>query len=225
MTDLNRLDDVNRFYEILNELEGQIGMKTLAETLRKKDFPHTGMYFFFEPGEYRSVSGIGMRVVRVGIGGKRKRPFVGRLECHRGNKHNKGGSWENSSFRKTVGFALMERDRIQCPTWGNKKVRNKADELRVELLVSQIIRTMPFLWLEVDKGDLKYMEENSIALLSNYNKIPIDLPSLNWLGKHSPKEKVRSSGLWNSDDVENSYAPDFLDKLEELVKKMRRSQD
>ncbi len=39
MTYSNRLDDLKRFYAILSQLESQIGMKTLGETLRKRDFP------------------------------------------------------------------------------------------------------------------------------------------------------------------------------------------
>ena len=45
MTHSNRLKHLKRLYKILNELEAAIGTKTLGETLRKKDFPHTGMYF------------------------------------------------------------------------------------------------------------------------------------------------------------------------------------
>ena len=83
---------------------------------------------------------------------------------------------------------------------------------------------MPFLWLEVDRSDLKYIERNCIVLLSNYGKPTLDPPSPSWLGRCSLNPKICKSGLWNSDNVEKSYDEHFLDKLEDLVKKMCRPQ-
>lgn len=166
-------------------------------------FPHTGVYLFLEPNECRSDSGSGMRVVRVGIGGTGKTPLMGRLQLH------KSSNIRGSSFRRAIHEALESRDGVE----GGRKER-----------VNIVVRAMPFLWLEVDRSDLKYIERNCIALLSNYGKPTLVPQSPNWLGLHSPNGKIRRSGLWNSDDVENSYDPHFLDKLEELVKKMCRSQ-
>jgi hypothetical protein len=61
------------------------------------------------------------------------------------------------------------------------------------------------------------IERNSIALLSNYNKPHLDPPSQGWLGRHSDREKVRTSGLWNSNHVDESYDPAFLNELDRLV--------
>jgi len=78
---------------------------------------------------------------------------------------------------------------------------------------------MPFLW--VDIGDEPgpesrrgYIERNSIALLSNYGKVAIDPPADQWLGRHSDRERVKQSGLWNSNHVDENYDPAFLDELE-----------
>ena len=38
-----------------------------------------------------------------------------------------------------------------------------------------------------------------------------------WLGKHCDRDLVRASGLWNQNHVGESYAPAFLDMLEELI--------
>ena len=195
----NRLKDMKQLYDILNELKERIGMKTLAETLHTNDFPHTGMYFFFEPGESRCESGSGMRVVRVGISGEGGRHLVYRLRDH------KSGNTEGSVFRRVIHKALENK-------YGVGSIEKN--------MVKSVIHAMPFLWLEVDRSDLRYLEINSIALLSNYNKPPLDPPSPNWLGRYSPNEKIRHSGLWNSDEVEKSYDPHFLDQLEGLVKKM-----
>lgn len=61
------------------------------------------------------------------------------------------------------------------------------------------------------------IERNTIALLSNQNKPTLDAPSSNWLGHHSARGKVRLSGLWNNNHVDEDYDPLFLRDMEELV--------
>jgi hypothetical protein len=95
-------------------------------------------------------------------------------------------------------------------------------ETGLEAEVSRIIGGMSFLWLSVDDAPGKssrrgYIERNTIALLSNYKKDPIDPPSTGWLGRHCDRERVRLSGLWNSNHVEEAYDPGFLDELGNLV--------
>jgi hypothetical protein len=99
-------------------------------------------------------------------------------------------------------------------------VRKK--ELALECEVSQFIGAMSFLWLTIDdpagpESLRGYIERSSIALLSNYRKPPLDPPSMGWLGTQSDRERVRVSGLWNSNHVDEGYDPAFLDKLEQLV--------
>ena len=57
----------------------------------------------------------------------------------------------------------------------------------------------------------------SIALLSNHGKPALDPPSAQWLGRHSDRGRVRSSALWNSNHVDATYDPAFLDQFEKLV--------
>ena len=57
---------------------------------------------------------------------------------------------------------------------------------------------MPFLWLAIEDtagpDSLRcYIERNSIALLSNYEKPPLDPPSRHWLGHYCDRERVRSA--------------------------------
>lgn len=231
---LDRLSDVIRFYEILDLLEEKVGGKrTLAKCNGKMGWPPRGVYFFFEPGELRTTSGTGMRVVRVGThalkkGGKAN--LWARLHQHQGNQRNGGGNHRGSVFRKHVGKALIQRDNWTtegAQTWGNgssakKKVREK--ELPIEQAVSQHIRIMPFLWVSInDKpgpDSLRgYVECNAIDLLSNFNENSemIDPPSESWLGRWSSSEQIRSSGLWNVNCVDKKYDPGFLDVLENLV--------
>jgi len=58
-----------------------------------------------------------------------------------------------------------------------------------------------------------YLERNAIALVSNYGKSSTDPRSNRWLGNASPSKKIRESGLWNVNHVDESYDPAFLDQL------------
>lgn len=56
-----------------------------------------------------------------------------------------------------------------------------------------------------------------VALASNHGREPIDPRDEGWLGPDSPSEKIRGSGLWNVDHVDESYTPAFLDRLSGAV--------
>ena len=60
------------------------------------------------------------------------------------------------------------------------------------------------------------IERNSIALLSCLIGGP-DKPSTSWLGHHVGSSKVRESGLWNSDHVDEHYDPGPLHLLADLA--------
>ena len=114
-------------------------------------------------------------------------------------------------------------------TWGqgssaDRKTRDAEGPL--ENLVSGIIGRMPFLWLRVDDepgpgSQRAYIERNSIGLLSNLNRTPCDPPSPAWLGHQCDRPKVRQSGLWNQQHVQDSYEPVFLDAFSRLVDEQR----
>jgi hypothetical protein len=191
------------------------------------DWPKRGLYFFFEDGEKRSDNGNGPRVVRVGthaltVGSGTK--LWTRLSQHKGQS-NGGGNHRGSIFRLTVGTALINKNGLNFPTWG---IGNNADkavrsgEVDLERQVSEMIGNMRFLWLSIEdepgpESRRRYVEKNSIALLSNYNKPPLDPPSTTWLGNFCNRERVRKSGLWNQNHVEEAYNPTFLDDLDHLV--------
>jgi hypothetical protein len=65
------------------------------------------------------------------------------------------------------------------------------------------------------------LKQNIIALLSNINREKRgDMPSSEWLGNHSGREKVRASGLWNNEWVDKDYNPIFLEIFEHYLRKM-----
>ena len=114
------------------------------------------------------------------------------------------------------------------PTWGNGKnvpAGVRAGERVLECEVSKAIGAMPFLWLAVEdepgaESLRGYVERNAIALLSNFGKEPADPPSAGWPGHSCNRERVRRSGLWNSNHVDERYEPAFLDRMERLVRDM-----
>ncbi len=228
---MSRLKDIIVFYEFLANLERRLdGKSTLENCNGKMSWPKRGVYFFFEPGEERNQTGIGPRVVRVGTHALKEHSrssLWNRLKQHKGIEKDGGGNHRGSIFRSFVGSALMSKDDSSDKfegTWGigadaSREIRLL--EKPLEQSVSQYIKRMPFLWLEVEdepgpnsmRGTI---ERNSIALLSNYKFInhSIESPSSSWLGYWSNSEKVRKSGLWNSNHVNGDYDQDFIIFLE-----------
>ena len=117
-------------------------------------------------------------------------------------------------------------------SWGTRQHPGKAaaalnltraqvlqSEHALEFQVSSLIRQMPFLWIGVDDdpaphSDRGLIERNSIALLSNFRKLSLDPSSQSWLGQYCERERVRQSGLWNNNHVDETYDPTFLAALE-----------
>jgi hypothetical protein len=235
----SRLEAIKWFYEILDDIEQKVGGKRyLSQCTGRMNWPKRGVYFFFEHGEERSNSGSGLRVVRVGthaIKADSKSTLWQRLRTHRGTRLG-GGNHRASIFRRYIGSAIMAKKHVenQFQTWGeghwaSKEVRQK--EHVIEQEVSQYIgEKMPFLWLEVDdpphpESERALIERNAIALVSNYPR-PfideiIDPPSDRWLGKYSPSEKIRKSGLWNEQHVDELWDFNFLERLERFARKMK----
>ena len=79
----------------------------------------------------------------------------------------------------------------QGPSRGNRS------EAILERLVSRRIRGMSVVCLPVEAAS--------------------DPPSSNWLGRHSPRERVRSAGLWNDADVDAEFDSTFLEVFGGLV--------
>ena len=226
-----RAEHLVKFYFILTTLEKKCGgARVLAECSGRLNWPHRGVYFFREPGEIRTDTGAGPRIVRVGThalkAGSNARLWT-RLSQHKGLSSG-GGNHRGSIFRLIVGASLIAKRKHDFPTWGvgnTAPAETRDGERPLEREVSQAIGKMPFLWLAIEDesgpDSLRgYIERNAIALLSNYNKPALDPPSPEWLGHQCNRDRVRKSGLWNSNHVDESYEPSFLSCMEELVLKM-----
>ena len=120
---------------------------------------------------------------------------------------------------------MRQDSNLDSPSWTTgstirSDVRQK--EYVLEAMVSNAIRSMPFLWLEVgdpagpssERGDI---ERNAIGLLSNFKRPALDPPALGWLGRLCTSGRVRDSGLWNSNHVNESYDDTFLNRFDQLV--------
>lgn len=235
---MSRLDDVVGLYALLDDLSRRVrGTRCLANCTGRSGWPAKGVYFFFERGETRTTSGTGPRVVRVGthaLTSTAKASLWQRLSAHQGfvaGGSAGGGNHRSSVFRLHVGAAVLAHDGEIHATWGKGSSAPRAVRLAehpIELRVSQQIRAMPFLWLDVTGGfddgcaARARIEANTIALLSNRDlaaEVAIDTPSADWLGSHSRSADVRGSGLWNVRHVGDRYAPAFLEELQALIER------
>ena len=200
----------------------------MTECSGRMSWPKRGVYFFREPEENRTDTGEGPRIVRVGThalkSGSETKLWT-RLSQHKGQQSNGGGNQRGSIFRLIVGASLISRDGRDLSTWGDGNTAPgdvRSGELALECEVSLVIGAMPFVWLSLEdeagpKSRRGYIERNSIALLSSRNKVALDSPSREWLGRHCDRARVRESGLWNSNHVDESYDPTFLDELARLA--------
>lgn len=227
---MDRTEATRNFYALLDRLERHTGgRRILGDATGRMRWPHRGVYFFFEPGEQRSAGGAGSRVVRIGthaLNEGSKTTVWGRLRQHRGTLEPPGGNHRGSVFRKLLGDAMTTRTPdLGIGTWGHKASASRAvrdTERPLERAVSQRIGEMSVVVLPVEdepgRGRLRgFIERNAIALLSGYVEPCIDPPSPDWLGYHSTRERVRQSGLWNNNHVEETPDPAFQAILRDLV--------
>ncbi len=226
----SRVSQLERFYNLLERLDDGIGGKrTLDSCDGRMEWPNRGVYFFFESGEERSDTGSGPRVVRVGTHALKTgsgTTLWKRLSQHKGTVRTGGGNHRGSIFRLIVGTALIERHGLSFETWDNRRIGASREirqgELPLEQQVSATIGSMPFLWLPVDdlpgpESERGVIERGAIALLSNWKQDGIDPPSRSWLGMDCNRARVRGSGLWNANHVDEKYDPAFLDVMEKHV--------
>jgi hypothetical protein len=230
-----RLADLEAFHSLLAQLEANPHQGlALGNANGQIPIAARGVCFLREGGELRACSSVAPRVVHVGthavVAGARS-TLWSRLLAHRGTRAG-GGNHRSSKIRRLVGEALLERDGDQVLSWAvgaamPDQVRQTpaflAAEQSMEAKVSQVLRTMTFVWVDVPDepaptSERAAIERNAVALLSN-RRAPIDPPGPSWLGRYSPRLEIRDSGLWNVDFVDDDYDPAFLDVLERAVRR------
>ena len=226
----NRQQNIDRFYSLLDKVIEKFPKQTL-DIMSKDRLPEKGVYFFFEQDELRNDSNI-ERVVRIGTHAAIKNSnatLYDRLYNHKGSK-DLSGNHRGSVFRKLIGESLINRDTLDYPYWGDRTKKKdklvKLSEKPLEKIVSSYLHTLTYTVLEIPgisskDNDRAFIEENSIALLSNYQKTKIDQNSKKWLGLYSNNHKVIESGLWNSDCVERKNIDGkYFEKFEKYLSQM-----
>ncbi len=228
-----RAADLVRFYRLMDELQVlNGGLHRLASAQKSHAWPRRGVVWFFEKGEARAESGSGQRIVRVGT--HALKPELNSTLWEK-LAQDGSGSHRQSVFRALIGLSLRDiTGKTEPVSWGRERPPGTPAEppdkfeTALEAAVSLYVGQMPFLFLAVDdepgpRSERAFIERNSIALLSNYARPPLDAPSANWLGRRSGREKVRQSGLWNTANVDAAYDPSFMDTMKTLMEDMRQT--
>ena len=168
-----------------------------------KDVPfRDGLYFFYEQGE-ASTHAIAGRIVRIGNHPRSDERLVARLREHY------AGSKNASVFRLLLGGALIRRDdpSSAClapgPGQGHWERHMEAAcarcapyEQRVSALLGDRFRIR---CVRIENREERNRLES--RLIATVAACTVCGPSTNWLGRFASSEKVKASGLWNSEFV------------------------
>jgi len=197
-------------------LHEQIEQQSLFKfPFSKEKLPRNGVYFIYEQGEIWGHGGTKPRIVRIGT--HRDGNFRNRIAEHyllHESKMNfskkKAKPSDRSIFRKNIGRALLNRRRDNyLQMWeidfiygknrrlfGHLRDINKEKEIEIEI-TRMLRKNFSFRFIEMvcqkermGKGGLES------SLIGTISRCKVCRPSKNWLGNHSPKTKIRTSGLW-----------------------------
>jgi hypothetical protein len=166
------------------------------------DIPKNGIYIIFENGE---VCNDFARIVRVGT-------HTGNNQLRsRLNQHFVIENKNRSIFRKNIGRCFLNKTNDPyLPLWElnttsrvdkekNLKLLDLNFEKDLEKQISNYIQAnLSFCVFKVDDKDERLFWESKIV--STLAKANVK-PSVNWLGNHSPKEKIKASGLWQVNEL------------------------
>ncbi|SMB94594.1 hypothetical protein SAMN00120144_2034 [Hymenobacter roseosalivarius DSM 11622] len=165
--------------------------------------PNNGIYFLFEKGEtYKEFD----RVVRVGTHNGPNRLST------RLNQHFLIPKKNGSIFRKNIGRCFLNKEQnpylkyweIDTTSRLSRKVNeNFIDnifEKQLEERISHYIQNnFSFCVLQINNKDERlFWESRMISTLAKAKDIEA---SQEWLGRHSTKEKIRVSGLWQVNEL------------------------
>ncbi len=179
-------------HEIFND------MKRYYFPFNEKEIPKNGIYILFEKNEKCHDLD---RIVRIGTHTGNNQ-LQSRLKQHFINENK-----DRSIFRKNIGRAILNQNNDPFLkkweldlTTREAKAKYSADidftyQKSIEKQVSAYIQNhFSFVVFEVEsKEERLSLEAKIISTVSNCQGCS---PSPNWLGKHSPKDKIRESGLW-----------------------------
>lgn len=179
------------------------GIRKFTFPFDKNEIPKNGIYILFEKGEFAHSTN---RIVRIGTHTGQNQ-LRSRLSQHF-LKENK----DRSIFRKNIGRALLNKDNDSfLEKWElDLTTRNAKDQHsdsvdfdkqnEIEKRVTKYIQdNFYFVVFQIDDKDKRLNFESKI--ISTISLCEECKPSENWLGNFSPKEKIRKSGLWLSNEL------------------------
>ncbi|AMC11913.1 hypothetical protein Lupro_11835 [Lutibacter profundi] len=182
--------------------------------------PKNGIYVLFEKGEYFKDLD---RIVQIGSH-TGENQLVPRLKQHflLENKNR-------SIFRKNIGRCLLKKsnnqyiDKWELDTTSridkekNLKKLNLDFEKELEKEISEIIqKKISFCVIELN--DKRKRLDFVKKMISTFGKSNELIPSENWLGNFSPKEKIFRSGLWQVNNLKgNGFSDNEYKELKELI--------
>ncbi len=195
------------------------GLPIFAFPFDSELLPLDGVYLLFEKDE---TGHGGNRVVRVGTH-TGEGQLISRIKQHFLHENK-----DRSIFRKNIGRSLLsQRHDPFLSSWEvdltTKVAREKHPDidvprqLAIEKEVTQYIQEhFSFVVISiVDKAERLRLESKLISTVSLCDECR---PSENWLGHFSPKEKIRTSGLWLVNELYKE--PLSLQELEVLYNRV-----
>ena len=197
------------------------GMKKFTFPFDKQEIPENGIYILFEKNEFAHSTN---RIVRIGThtgqNQLRSRLFQHFL------KENK----DRSIFRKNIGRALLNKDKDNfIKKWELDLTTRNAKNLYSDLVdfekqkeiekkvTKQIRDNFSFVVFQINKKDKRLKFEAKI--ISTVSLCEDCKPSENWLGNFSPKEKIKTSGLWLVNELwKTPLSDEDMIELKQLLK-------
>lgn len=184
------------------------------------DMPDAGVYFFYEDGEsWGHCDGEKPRIVRVGT--HRKNNFHSRMRDHYTSDSRsmnldtrKSLPHDRSIFRKNLGRAILNKEgNPYLNVWNidfttrearEKKsyLRNVEEDTRIEVEVTKLLRErFSFRFVVLEEEEKRLDIESKI--IGTLHGCPCCKSSKNWLGLHSPVNKIREGGMWMTQHLES----------------------
>ncbi len=172
---------------------------------QEKEIPRNGIYIIFEKGEkYGNLD----RIVRVGT-------HTGKNQLRsRLNQHFVKENKNRSIFRKNIGRSFLNKDKSPYLTLWELDTTSKADkdknlklldpefEKLLEKRISDYIQTnLSFCVFQIETKEQRlFWESKIISTLAKSNELK---PSKEWLGNYSTKDKIKTIGLWQVNELFN----------------------
>ncbi len=194
-------------------------MKRMTFPFDEKNIPKNGIYVLFEKGERAHNID---RIVRIGTH-TGENQLRSRLKQHFSNENK-----DRSIFRKNIGRALLNKHNdsfldhweLDLTTKAAKEKFSKNinfDKQReVEKTVTKYMQeSFSFIVFPVELKEKRLATESKI--ISTIAACDTCKASSTWLGKHSPKEKIKDSGLWLVNELYKE--PLSEEELSELKKR------